>query len=182
MRVVSGSARGTKLLSLEGDHTRPTIDRVKEAMFSMIQNEIYAARVLDLFSGSGALGIEAISRGAEHADFVELNAKANQMVKQNIEKCHFKDKTQVYQQDVNQFLAKQGPQSYDLILLDPPYQKGFVKKTFDRIVQYDILKINGIILLEHHRQDEEATMTYEGLERIKNKHYGIVGVSVFRRI
>ena len=106
MRIISGSLRGLKLVSLEGSDTRPTLDNVKEAIFSMLFGKVADAKVLDLFAGSGSLGLEALSRGAKEAVFVDLNPKACHVIEQNIEKARFKDAAKVCRLDANKFLEK----------------------------------------------------------------------------
>ena len=122
MRVISGKARGTSLYSLEGNHTRPTTDRVKESMFSIINFHIPDGVVLDLFAGSGALGIEALSRGARKCYFIENSHSAADIVKKNIEKTSLKENSVLKVVDYKSFLNSAN-EKFDVILLDPPYNK-----------------------------------------------------------
>jgi 16S rRNA (guanine(966)-N(2))-methyltransferase RsmD len=182
MRIISGRARGTKLITIEGQDTRPTTDRVKEAIFSMLHSEVYETRALDLFAGSGALGLELISRGGSHVTFVEQSRHAMDCIQKNIEKTHFEGQVRCMQQSVEQALKALKEACFDIVFMDPPYHKGYINDTITMLRQYDILKINGIIVLEHHMKDEEVHTTVSGYELIKQKKYGITGVSVFRRI
>ena len=125
MRVISGTARGTKLETLEGLDTRPTLDRVKEALFSIIQNYIYDAKVLDLFSGSGALAIESISRGAKEAISCDISRKASEIIKQNVKKTHFEEKVKIINKDYKKCLQELENSKFDIIFLDPPYNTDF---------------------------------------------------------
>lgn len=125
MRVISGTAKGTKLETLEGLDTRPTLDRVKEALFSIIQNYIYDANVLDLFSGSGALAIESISRGARSGVSCDSSRKALEIIKQNIKKTHFEEKVKTINKDYKKCLEELENSKFDIIFLDPPYKTEF---------------------------------------------------------
>lgn len=125
MRIISGEARGTKLETLDGLDTRPTLDRVKEALFSIIQNKIYDANVLDLFSGSGALALESISRGAKLAYSCDSSRKAIEIIKQNVKKTHFEDKVKIINKDYKKALEELKDIKFDIIFLDPPYKTNF---------------------------------------------------------
>ena len=130
MRVISGSAKGTILYSLQGSTTRPTLDRVKEALFNIIQNEIIDAQVLDLFAGSGALGIEALSRGAKFAVFSDKSIQSVDIIKKNIEKTHLKEKAKIIKGNYLNILKECEEQyQFDLIFIDPPYADNMVKKS-----------------------------------------------------
>lgn len=182
MRVVSGRARGTKLITIEGIETRPTTDKVKEAIFSMIQNHIYGGLALDLFSGSGALGIEFLSRGGQKCTFVELNKRAVKCIRDNLEKTKLDEEAEIKNTTVDQALESSKGRFFDVVFLDPPYHKGFIKTTIEKIVRYELLNNNGIIVLEHHIEDDESKIDYEGLDIVTQKKYGITGVTIFRRI
>ena len=184
MRVISGQARGIKLVTVDGLETRPTTDRVKEAIFSMIQHSIYDVKALDLFSGSGALGIELLSRGGNFVDFVELNKAAITCINENLTKTKLGEFAKVHQATVENALLKlnQSGAKYDVVFMDPPYHKGHIKSTIDGIINYKLLNINGIIVLEHHIDDMDARIEIEALELVTLKKYGIIGVSIYRRI
>ncbi len=181
MRVISGSARGIKLESLEGHETRPTTDRVKEAVFSMIQPAIGGAVCLDLFSGSGALGIELLSRGAKSVIFVEGNLKLKTVILSNLNKTKLLDRAILLFQDVYRSLEAQGGKTFDLILMDPPYLKGDIRKCLDLIAKLDLLSENGLVIAEHDIEDADILPCNAYFESLKTKKYGKIGVTVFRR-
>jgi 16S rRNA (guanine966-N2)-methyltransferase len=146
MRIIAGKYRGKKLLCQQGENTRPTTDRVKEAMFGRIQFDIQDAKVLDMFAGTGALGIEAISRGAASCDFVENNREAIGMLKENlagIAPCYT-----IHENDYLVALKALLNTQYDLIFIDPPYQSGFYATVLAYIEKNDMLKNNGTIVVE----------------------------------
>ena len=155
MRVITGSARGKRLRTLDGLEVRPTSDKVKEAVFSIIQFDVPGASVLDLFSGSGQLGIEALSRGAEKAYFIDNSAKSCVFVdrsrqsvecsRENIESCGFTEQSKTVNADVLEFLKRPG--EYDIILLDPPYRQGLIEKALPLLGER--LAQGGIIVCEH---------------------------------
>lgn len=163
MRIISGKARGTKLYTLDGENTRPTLDRVKESLFNIIQNELIDSTVLDLFSGSGALAIESLSRGAKKAYLADNNIKAIEIIKKNVEKCHFKEKTEIIFKDYKKCL-EQINEKVDIIFIDPPYQKNIAIDAIKIILEKDILKDNSLIILE--TDDEEREL--KNLENINN--------------
>lgn len=158
MRIISGSARGTKLVTLSGENTRPTLDRVKEPLFSIIQNNISESIVLDLFSGSGALGLETLSRGAKVAVFCDNNVEAIEIINKNIEKTRMKDKAIVIKSDYTKCLEtlKNKNMKFDLIFLDPPYKTNFADTALKRILELDLLSKDGIIILETDDEEKEV--------------------------
>ena len=147
MRVITGSARGRRLKELEGLETRPTTDRVKESIFNIIQFRIEGRRVLDLFAGTGQMGIEALSRGAKSATFVDRRSDAVRLVKENLALCRLAESARVVQGDALEFLNRT-EETFDLIFLDPPYGSGLLKNALERIAKFDILSDHGIILCE----------------------------------
>lgn len=149
MRVITGTARGTKLKTPEGMLTRPTTDRVKEALFNIIQFDI-AGDILDLFAGTGQLGIEALSRGARSAVFVDESRAAVQLVRTNLAHCRLQG--DVVQGEALGYLRTCG--KFDLIFLDPPYDTGLLDKALANVVQFDILAEGGIIVCESRREKE----------------------------
>ena len=177
MRVISGKARGLKLLSLEGADTRPTLDNVKEAVFSMIFDYCPDACVLDLFAGSGAMGIEALSRGAKEAVFVDINPKACSVVKANLEKSKLMDTAIVLTADYKAYLksAHQSGKSFDIIFLDPPYALSFMDEVLNLIHEYGLLNKNGLIVCEFESGTDIDTKNYKLL---KDKRYGRASVKV----
>lgn len=182
MRVIAGSARGIKLDTIAGLETRPTTDRVKEAVFSMIHHEIIHSKGLDLFSGSGALGIELLSRGAEHVIFVEKNKALRSVLEKNLKKTKFNEKGKVIIGDVQQALKHFESHSFDIILMDPPYLTGDFQKTLLDIARLDLLKPNGLVLVEYHVDDVNFDFDHSYFVEEKRKKYGKIGVSLMRRI
>jgi len=176
LRVITGTARGTKLLSPDGLDTRPTADKVKEALFSIIQFYIPEANVLDLFSGSGALGIEALSRGAKHCDFVDGASKATVVIKKNLEKTHLLDIATVYTKDFSVFL-KSVTSQYDVIFLDPPYRHGLCEAAGRYIKERSLLSDGGIVVCEV--SEEECPKLPFTL--IREAKYGKTKIFIFKR-
>ncbi len=146
MRIISGRARGTKLFAPEGLDTRPTLDRVREAVFSMILTHVDGARVLDLFAGSGAMGLEALSRGAVSVDFVDIAPKACDCIRKNLEKTRLEG-AEITNTDFKSFLSR-CTAGYDLIFLDPPYESGYYSTALDIINERGLLNDGGIIVAE----------------------------------
>ena len=149
MRVIAGSARRTQLKTLEGMDTRPTTDRIKETLFNMIAPYLYDSIFLDLFAGSGGIGIEALSRGAMEAVFVEKNPKAMACVKENLQKTHFERKGMTMQMDVMTALYKlEGEKQFDYIFMDPPYNHELEKSVLTYLAESSLLAEEGIIIVE----------------------------------
>jgi len=146
MRIISGSARGRKLKEPVGNSIRPTSSKVKEAIFSIVQFDIEGRRVLDLFAGCGQIGIEALSRGAGSAVFVDSSQDAVKLIRENLKVCGFSDKSAVYARDAVRSL--ENDEKYDLIFIDPPYESELQEKVLNKIVEFDKLNINGIIMCE----------------------------------
>ena len=146
MRVISGSAKGRKLKELRGDDIRPTGAMVKESVFNIIQFDIEGRRVLDLFAGTGQLGIEALSRGAKSAVFVDSNSEAVKLIKENIGICGFSDLVSVYARDALEYLHND--EKFDIIFLDPPYNSPLYERSLKAIFEFDKLNANGIIVGE----------------------------------
>lgn len=140
MRIISGIARGTKLETLDGVDTRPTLDRVKEPLFSIIQGYIYDAEVLDLFSGSGALALESLSRGAKSAIACDKSRKAAEVIKRNIQKTHFDTSAELLVKDYKKALDELKNKKFDIIFLDPPYGTDFAVEAIKIIIENDMLK------------------------------------------
>ncbi len=147
MRVISGQARGLKLASPVGLDTRPTTDRVKESMFNIISPYLPAENVLDLFSGSGALGIEALSRYSKHCTLVEADKSALKVLNQNLERAHLAQKAEVFTGDAFTYLSKTS-KKFNIIFLDPPYNKGILSSAVEEIAKKSLLTADGIIVCE----------------------------------
>ena len=181
MRVISGSARGIKLDTIEGLETRPTTDRVKEAVFSMIQSKIFGSNALDLFCGSGALGIELLSRGAEHVTFVEQNVKLIPVIKNNLARTKLSEQAKLLNKDVYLALACFENCAFDLVIMDPPYLSGHVSRCMEAISKRNLLREMGLLIVEHDISDPEILNPPSYFESLKTKKYGKIGVTVFRR-
>lgn len=162
MRIISGTARGTKLFTLDGVQTRPTLDRVKESLFSILQTKIPDAIVLDLFSGSGALGLESISRGATKAVLCDNSYQAIRIIKQNVEKTKTKQHVEILHLDYKKAIEKlkEEQQKFNIVFLDPPYKKNLLVDAILRIQEANLLESDGIFIAE---TDEN-----EVIEEIKN--------------
>lgn len=180
MRVITGSARGVRLKTPDGLDTRPTAERVKEAAFSMVQFEIEGRRVLDLFAGTGQLGIEALSRGAKSAVFVDQRKESAALVRENLKRARLTEYAQVVQGDGLSYLSRCAPRSFDLILLDPPYATDLLKNTLKCISEIDILSEGGIILCERP-SDKPHPGEFPGLETGKDHRYGKTILTLYRR-
>jgi len=154
MRIITGSARGMKLKSVEGMETRPTSDRTKESIFNIIQFDIEGRNVLDLFAGTGQMGLEALSRGALTADFVDIRQDCVKVIRENVEKTGFTDRSKVTLGDYESYLMRAKPESYGLIFLDPPYGNGFMQKALEIIAKRDLLCTGGLILCEGIKTEE----------------------------
>ena len=185
MRIISGKARATKLYTLDGyEITRPTLDRVKEALFSKINMELLDSIVLDLFAGSGALGLESVSRGANLAYLVDESGKAIKIINQNIQKTRFEAQTVVLQCDYLKALEKFKNENikFDFIFLDPPYKTDFAVNSTKFIIDNELIKISGKIIIETDIEDDvlEGLSKLE-LEVIDVKKYGRVSLIFVRR-
>lgn len=179
MRVITGSARGAKLRTLEGLSTRPTSDRVKEAIFNIIQFDIEGRRVLDLFGGSGQLAIEALSRGAAYAVLVDQNPQAVSVIKENLKKTKLDQKASVFQSDYLRFLSTTR-ERFDIIFLDPPYAENFIENALRKISEIDILTEGGIIVCERSRE-RSLPATVGDLICSKVYCYGKTAVNLYTR-
>ena len=180
MRVITGTARGCRLLELEGLETRPTTDRVKEGVFSALQFDIEGRRVLDLFAGTGQMGIECLSRGAAFAVFVDQRKDAFEVVKKNLALTKLQDRARVVHGNARDFVAGTG-EGFDLIFLDPPYASGLLEEMLERITApgFDILNPYGIIVAEHPAERRLAVPA--GCRPGKTYRYGKIAVTLFRR-
>ncbi|HEY2420012.1 MAG TPA: 16S rRNA (guanine(966)-N(2))-methyltransferase RsmD [Neobacillus sp.] len=182
MRVVSGNCKGRPLKAVPGNSTRPTTDKVKEALFNMIGPYFNGGIGLDLFAGSGGLGIEALSRGLEKVIFIDRDAKAIQVIHENIRSCNFEEKTEVYCNDADRAIKALIKREicFDYIFLDPPYKKQQLVSLMEKMNEKQLLNLNGVIVCEHDRALElpEAVGDYK---QIKHEKYGIIAVTIYLR-
>jgi len=173
MRVISGKYKGKKLQGFNIEGTRPTMDRVKESLFAIIQNKIPNSKCLDLFSGSGALGIEALSQGAISCVFIDNNETAIKTIKENTK--NIKEEYKILNTDYKKYL-KTVKDKYDIIFLDPPYQKKLLNKSLKYIEEYDLLNNQGIVICEY---ENEQPIT--NLKLIQTKNYGSKNIKIFEK-
>ena len=179
MRVITGKARGIQLKTPEGMQTRPTADRVKEALFSIINFDIPGAKVLDLFGGTGQLGIEALSRGAASAVFVDAREESCRLIRENLKRTKLEQDAKVVRSDYLDYLNRCREQ-YNIILLDPPYAEVFLENAIKRITEIDILQSDGIIVAERPL-GKELPWEFEGYTRSKDYKYGTVLLTIYRK-
>ena len=179
MRVITGTARGIQLKTPDGLQTRPTADRVKEALFSIINFDIPGAKVLDLFGGTGQLGIEALSRGAASAVFVDAREESCRLIRENLKRTKLEKDAKVIRSDYLDYLNRCREQ-YNIILLDPPYAEVFLENSIKRITEIDILQSDGIIVAERPL-GKELPWEFEGYTRSKDYKYGKVLLTIYRK-
>ena len=180
MRVITGKARGTILKTPDGVATRPTADRVKEAVFSMLQFQIPGSRVLDLFGGTGQLGIEALSREAKCAVFVDEREDACRLIRENLKRTNLQPFAQVVRSDYLAYL-KRCPETFDIIFLDPPYAEVFLENALKMITEIDILQSGGIIVTERPL-GKVLTADFDGYTRSKDYKYGKTVITLYRKV
>lgn len=180
MRVITGKARGTVLKTPEGMKTRPTTDRVKEAMFSIIQFDIPGAFVLDLFGGTGQLGIEALSRGAKKAVFVDAGEPACRLIRENLKRVRMEGEGKVVRNDYLAYL-RSCREKFDIIFLDPPYAEVFLENALKSITEIDILQSGGIIVTERPL-GKDLPWEFEGYTRSKDYKYGNTLLAIYRKV
>jgi len=179
MRVIAGKARGVNLKTPDGMATRPTADRVKEALFSIIQFDIPASRVLDLFGGTGQLGIEALSRGANSALFIDDREEACRLIRENLKRAKLDSQAKVIRSDYMQYL-KNCSEQFDIILLDPPYAEVFLENSLKLITEIDILQSGGIIVTERP-VEKSLPWDFPGFTRSKDYKYGKTILTIYRK-
>ena len=172
MRVIAGSARRLQLKTVEGIGTRPTTDRIKETLFNMLQNDIEDCSFLDLFSGSGAIGIEALSRGAEYAVFVENNKNAVKCIKDNLMFTKLSDKARVIENSVLSAInILNGNRVFDVVFMDPPYNKNIEKEILEKLIKSNIIDNKSLIISEASLDTDFSYVSDMGYEVIKEKLY-----------
>lgn len=175
MRVITGTARGKKLKTLEGMDVRPTTDKVKEAVFSSIQFDLEGAAVIDLFAGSGQMGIEALSRGAKSAVFTDISKKSIDIINENLEYTELKGNAKVINTDGTDYL-KSSAAKFDIAILDPPYRKGLIEKSLPLLE--NLMNEGGKIICEHEKE-LKLENCYDKIRILKTYNYGRISVTVF---
>lgn len=180
MRIVAGTRKSIPLKAVPGEMTRPTTDKVKESLFNILGPYLDGETVLDLFAGSGGLGLEALSRGANHCVFVEKQGKAVQVIKENIEKARFSDQSTVLKVDAKQAVERlvMEKSSFDLVFLDPPYNKVELYKLADTLFANGLVKPDGIIVCEHAKEAEIESLIPAGV-CYRKETYGSLSISFF---
>ncbi len=164
MRIISGKAKGTKLDTLEGMNTRPTLDRVKESIFNIIQNDLQDCIFLDVFAGSGAIGLEAASRGAKKVFMCEHSKQAIKIIQNNIKKTHLENQIELYNMDFKQMLSTKIDKKVDITYIDPPYSTNYAFETVKLLLEKEIINEKSIIIIETDREE-----ILEELEKLKIK-------------
>jgi 16S rRNA (guanine(966)-N(2))-methyltransferase RsmD len=182
MRIIGGKAKGRKLSVIKTKGVRPTPDNVKESIFSMIQGRVEGRTVLDLFAGTGTLGLEALSQGAKKAIFVEKDGSCLKMLLKNRDLCGFQDEAEIISlhAEVALKFLKRRAEKVDLVFIDPPYGSGYVEKTLRFINAHDMVNGGGLIVAQH-RFGEDIAPQWERLSLQKRKRHGDTMISIFQR-
>lgn len=183
MRIITGKARGMKLYTLEGDTTRPTSERAKEALFSMLHFDLEGREVLDLFGGSGQLALEALSRGAAQATVVDEAKAAIEIINRNVQKTRFDEQCTVVRSDYNAFLASKSKRAkYDIVFLDPPYAQRLVPSALEGLKKHGLLKPTSIIACETADEDVfgNRPSLKDDYEIIKQSRYGVAFITLLK--
>ncbi len=180
MRIITGDFKGRKIEMPSGYDIRPTTEKVKEAMFSIIGSLIYDAVAVDLFSGTGNLGLEALSRGAEKCYFCDNNRESIRLIKGNIANCKAEEWSEIIPGDYEKCLMRlsEKGEKVDIFILDPPYKKGLYERCLELIRELDLLNEGGMIMAEHKREDEFPEEMC-GFTKIKDRHYGTITLSIY---
>ena len=178
MRIISGTSKGRKLVTPRSQSLRPTSDRVKESMFNILQDDIVGKVVLDLFAGTGNLGIEALSRGAKKTIFVEKGRQALRLIQRNLTQFGLEERSEILPKDAIRAIGilKQRGESFDLILMDPPYEKGLIQRTLMKLNSYPIYHKDSILVIEHDRREPIPEMV-EGWTLIRQRGIGDTVIS-----
>ncbi len=181
MRIIAGNSRGAKLLTPEGDNTRPTTDRIKTTMFNIIAFDIQEQDVLDVFAGSGSLGLECLSRGANSATFLDIDKNAISIIQKNVDKLRVSENSEILNKSYEEYL-KSTKKKFGLIFLDPPYSKGIHQKALKLIAENDCLTDDGIIVLEISSDDTYGDIEALGLEVYKEKVFQRTSLCYIRKV
>lgn len=179
MRVITGKAKGVTLATPDGMLTRPTADRVKEALFSIIQFDLPGAKVLDLFGGTGQLGIEALSRGAASAVFVDSREDACKLIRENLRRTKMTQDAKVVRADYLEYLNR-CDERFDIVILDPPYAEVFLENALKMLTEIDILQSGGIIIAERPL-GKDLPWDFEGFTRSRDYKYGKTLITIYRK-
>lgn len=183
LRIISGSLKGRKIASLPGTSTRPTSNMVREAIFNVISDEIKGSCFLELYAGTGAVGIEAVSRGAERAVLIEGGKDAADLVRKNINACGIESRVKLIKWDIEKNLncLDQQAVAFDMVFLDPPYEKGLVRKTLDNLLKSEALSDDALVIVQHSKNEAlDLSGMEESFSLLKDKRYGKNLVSYLR--
>jgi 16S rRNA (guanine966-N2)-methyltransferase len=181
VRIIAGIAKSRRLKSVPGRQVRPTSDRVKESLFSILGDKVFDARVLDLFAGTGNLGLESLSRGAKFALFVDNDSRSIKVIKENITALGFEQLTQVVIGNSPEVLREIQLQSaFDLVFLDPPYSQGLEVPTIEALTQLNLVNENAVIIIEHHKKTEMPEEIQE-LKRVRQQKYGDTIITFYKK-
>jgi len=183
MRIIAGSLRGKKIKSLPGLATRPLLGRIKKSLFDILGDRVVDASFLDLYAGTGSVGIEALSRGAKYVLFVEKDARLTRLIKENLKKCELENKAEVIEIDILSY-NKEGRkfsllEQFDLIFLGPPYKLNLTKDTLDIILKLNLLKKNGWVICQHHFK-EKVPEKKGFLSLFRKERYGKTIMSFYK--
>lgn len=178
MRIISGMRRGHKLFEFEGGDVRPTTDRVKESIFNLIQSFVPGSACLDMFAGSGALSLEALSRGARHAVLIDMDKRSIDIIKKNVTSLKFSEYCDIINMSCFDYMDK-AKEKFDIIFLDPPYNNGFIEPALRGILEHDILADEGIIVLES--DDTDFHDEYASFSVYRQRKYGRTYITVYKK-
>ena len=182
MRIISGTARGTKLFTLEGENTRPTLDRVKESLFNIIQNDIEDSVVLDVFSGSGAIGLEFASRGAKKVYLNDNSKDAIEIIKKNVDKTHLAEKVELYNLNFLKLIQNVKEKRFDIVYLDPPYKTDYIIQSINELIKLNKITDKSLIIAE--TDDEQRFLIQikelKNIEIIDKRKYGRVYIFILK--
>jgi len=181
MRVIAGDLKGRRLMAVPGNSTRPTTDKVKESVFNIIGPYFDGGAVLDLFAGTGALGVEALSRGMQRAVFVDQDPKALRVVRQNVEACRLQDRVEIYRNDARRAIAVLAKQKkrFELVFMDPPYHLDLLPGLAASLIQQDLLA-KGAVIVAEHSVERKLPDQIESFFCWKAVAYGEISVSIYR--
>ncbi len=179
MRIISGTSKGRKLATPKGLTVRPTSDRVKESIFNILTGQIEGAEVLDLFAGTGNLGIEALSRGAKEVTFIEKTRRAVRLIQRNLEQFGMSEQSEVLFMDASRAIGilKQRRRIFDLIFMDPPYGQGLIERTLTKLTSHPIYHGDSVLVIEHHRR-ELPSSAIEAWNLIRQRQMGQTIISI----
>jgi len=173
LRIIGGDLKGRRIVTVRGSMTRPTADRLREAIFNILYTRVQGSVVLDVFAGTGAMGIEALSRGAEYAVFVDNNKNASSVIKKNITSCEIEDKTTIIKRDALKRLdwIKSIKPWFNIVFMDPPYNRNFIKPSLESLVKSQLLKQKAYIIIEHS-YSEIISEEIKAFTTIDQRKYG----------